>query len=61
MRHKSCHELTVGAVQTSISGLAQRIVRRFVYVCIVLALIGWAASFAADDQLFDLKEVTAGV
>ena len=42
-------------------GLTQEILRRFVCVCIALSLIGWAASFAADDQLFELKEVTDGV
>ena len=58
MRHKSYYEPTV---KSRISGFTQRVARRFVCLCIVLALIGWAASFAADDQLFDLKEVTAGV
>ena len=58
MRHRSYHEPTV---QSRISGFSQRVVRRVVCLCVALALIGWAASFAADDQLFDLKEVTAGV
>ena len=61
MKRKSCRELTVDGAQTRIFGLTQGIVRRFVCVCIALSLIGWAASFASDDQLFELKEVTDGV
>ena len=61
MRRKPRREETVDGVQTSIFGSAQGIARRFVCVCIVLSLIGWAASYAADDQLFELKEVTDGV
>ena len=61
MRRKSRRELTVDGVQTRTFGLTQEILRRFVCVCIALSLIGWAASFAADDQLFELKEVTDGV
>ena len=61
MKRKSCRELTVDGVQTRTFGLTQEILRRFVCVCIALSLIGWAASFAADDQLFELKEVTDGV
>ena len=61
MRRKSRREETVDGVQASIFGSTQAIARRFVCVCIALSLIGWAASFAADDQLFELKEVTDGV
>ena len=61
MRNQLGCELPVDAFQTRISRLTRRFVRRFVSVCIVTALIGWAASFAADDELFELKEVTTGV
>ena len=61
MRCKSCAERTINVLQTGVSGSTDRIFPRLVCLCIVLLLIGWAASFAAHDDLFDLKEVTDGV
>lgn len=61
MNTESHNGSTVGEPESRISGPAEKPFPRLVCVCIVLLVIGWAASFAAEDDLFDLKEVTTGV
>lgn len=61
MSCKSSGELTVDLPETRMSDLHRRFLPRLVWLCLVLLLIGWVASFAADDDLFELKEVAAGV
>ena len=61
MGRKSRNELKVDVLQTTISDPTRRITPRLVWIHIVLLFIAWAASFAADEDLFDLKAVTDGV
>ena len=61
MTRKLCDECKNAVLETRISGPTPTIIPRLACLCIVLLIIGWAASFAEDNNLFDLKEVASGV
>ena len=61
MRTTSFDPLGVGELKAGISNPTQSIFRRLAWSCVVVLLIGWAASNAAEDKFFDLKKVTDGV
>ena len=61
MRTRSVDAPAFGELEPRISSPSQSLIPRLVWSCIVVLLIGWAASYGAEDSLFDLREVTAGV
>ena len=52
MTRKLCDECKNAVLETRISGPTPTIIPRLACLCIVLLIIGWAASFAEDNNLF---------